>query len=82
MRYSMKLKFITTQTLIIDVFSASAHLSGDNFAQLQSIPPFQAGNRIEMNQQVKMTCNVDGNPRPVVFWRLRRSNGQVIYSCI
>ncbi|PAV74927.1 hypothetical protein WR25_04048 isoform R [Diploscapter pachys] len=66
----------TSEAVQIDPYS-SAHLSGDNFAQLQSIPPFQAGNRIEMNQQVKMTCNVDGNPRPVVFWRLRRSNGQV-----
>ncbi|EPB71181.1 hypothetical protein ANCCEY_09740 [Ancylostoma ceylanicum] len=56
----------------------SARLVQDNFATLQSAAPFQAGNRLEMNQQINLGCQVEGNPRPVVFWKLRKSNGQVV----
>ncbi|CAD6185180.1 unnamed protein product [Caenorhabditis auriculariae] len=66
-----------SQVVQIDPYS-SAHLVQDNFAQLQASSPFLAGNRIEMNQQVNMGCQVEGNPRPVVFWRLRKSNGEVV----
>ena len=50
----------------------------DNFQQLQSQPPFQNGNRLVMNSQVTMICAVEGYPRPVVFWRLRRISGEVV----
>lgn len=50
----------------------------DNFQTLQNAAPFQTGNRIDMNQQINLGCQVEGNPRPVVFWKLRKSNGQVV----
>uniref|UniRef100_A0A1I8A6I4 Ig-like domain-containing protein n=1 Tax=Steinernema glaseri TaxID=37863 RepID=A0A1I8A6I4_9BILA len=31
-----------------------------------------------MNSQFKIGCQVEGYPRPIVFWRLRRPNGQVV----
>ncbi|CAJ0609336.1 unnamed protein product [Cylicocyclus nassatus] len=67
----------TSQAVQIDPYS-SARLVQDNFATLQSAAPFQAGNRLEMNQQINLGCQVEGNPRPIVFWKLRRSNGQVV----
>ncbi|WKY16869.1 hypothetical protein Q1695_001468 [Nippostrongylus brasiliensis] len=67
----------TSQAVQIDPYS-SARLIQDNFATLQSAAPFQAGNRLEMNQQINLGCQVEGNPRPVVFWKLRKSNGQVV----
>ncbi|VDM75292.1 unnamed protein product, partial [Strongylus vulgaris] len=67
----------TSQAVQIDPYS-SARLVQDNFATLQSAAPFQAGNRLEMNQQINLGCQVEGNPRPVVFWKLRKSNGQVV----
>lgn len=45
---------------------------------MQNAAPFQSGNRIDMNQQINLGCQVEGNPRPVVFWKLRKSNGQVV----
>lgn len=45
---------------------------------MQNAAPFQTGNRIDMNQQINLGCQVEGNPRPVVFWKLRKSNGQVV----
>lgn len=50
----------------------------DNFQTMQNAAPFQTGNRIDMNQQINLGCQVEGNPRPVVFWKLRKSNGQVV----
>ncbi len=44
-------------------FLAAAHMIQDNFQQIQAQPPFQAGNRIEMGQQVQLGCQVEGNPR-------------------
>lgn len=35
------------------------------------------GNRVEINQRLSLNCVVEGNPRPVIFWRMRRLNGQV-----
>ncbi|KJH40553.1 hypothetical protein DICVIV_13487 [Dictyocaulus viviparus] len=67
----------TSQAVQIDPYS-SARLIQDNFATLQSAAPFQAGNRLEMNQQINLGCQVEGSPRPVVFWKLRKSNGQVV----
>lgn len=49
-----------------------------NFRQLQSSPPFSVGNRIEMNQAIKLGCVVEGNPRPIVYWRMRRANGDIV----
>lgn len=57
---------------------ASAKLLKDNFQKLQSTSPFLASNRIEMNQQVNMGCEVEGNPRPIVYWRMRKPNGDVV----
>jgi len=31
-----------------------------------------------MGQSVQLNCLVEGNPRPVVFWKLRRPNGAVV----
>lgn len=45
---------------------------------MQSAAPFQAGNRIDMNQQINLGCQVEGSPRPLVFWKLSKSNGQVV----
>ncbi|VDK60644.1 unnamed protein product [Cylicostephanus goldi] len=67
----------TSQAVQIDPYS-SARLVQDNFATLQSAAPFQAGNRLEMNQQINLGCQVEGHPRPYVYWKLRRSNGQVV----
>ncbi|KAH7703822.1 CRE-IGCM-3 protein [Aphelenchoides avenae] len=60
----------------IDPYSA-ALLVADNFQQVQTTAPFLPGNRIEMKQHFSMACQVEGKPRPVVFWKLRRANGQV-----
>ncbi|KAI1731964.1 ImmunoGlobulin-like Cell adhesion Molecule family [Ditylenchus destructor] len=67
----------TSQAISIDPYTA-ARLISDNFAQLQNSQPFVAGNRVDINQRVGMACTVEGNPRPVVFWKLRRMNGQVV----
>ncbi|TMS36872.1 hypothetical protein L596_003941 [Steinernema carpocapsae] len=67
----------SSQAVQIDPYTA-ARLVQDNFQKLQSSAPFQAGNRIEMNQQFNLGCQVEGNPRPLVFWKLRRPNGQVV----
>uniref|UniRef100_A0A914H471 Ig-like domain-containing protein n=1 Tax=Globodera rostochiensis TaxID=31243 RepID=A0A914H471_GLORO len=66
-----------SQAVSIDPYTA-ARLIQDNFQQVQNSAPFQSGNRVEMGQRVQMNCIVEGNPRPVVFWKLRRSNGQVV----
>ena len=31
-----------------------------------------------MRSTVNLGCVVEGVPRPVVFWRMRRANGQVV----
>ena len=46
-------------------YLAAARLISDNFAQLQNSQPFVAGNRVDINQRIGMTCTVEGNPRPV-----------------
>ena len=46
--------------------------------QAQISAPFQQGNRVNMDQRVQLSCIVEGYPRPLVFWKLRRPNGQVI----
>ncbi|CAP23226.2 Protein CBR-IGCM-3 [Caenorhabditis briggsae] len=66
-----------SQAVQIDPYS-SAKLLKDNFQQLQSSSPFLANNRIEMNQQVNLGCQVEGNPRPIVYWRMRKQNGDVV----
>ncbi|VDM43778.1 unnamed protein product [Toxocara canis] len=66
-----------SQAVQIDPYSA-ARLIQDNFQTMQSAAPFQAGNRIDMNQQVNLGCQVEGSPRPLVFWKLNKSNGQVV----
>ena len=68
---------LKSEAVSIDPYSA-ARLIQDNFQQAQSSAPFQPGNRVEMNQRVQLSCVVEGNPRPVVFWKLRRPNGQVV----
>ncbi|CAI4225635.1 unnamed protein product [Auanema sp. JU1783] len=72
-----ELEMPTSPSVQIDPYSP-ARLIQTNFAALQSSSPFQAGNRLEINQQINLGCQVQGNPRPVVFWRLRKSNGQVV----
>uniref|UniRef100_A0A914XPC6 Ig-like domain-containing protein n=1 Tax=Plectus sambesii TaxID=2011161 RepID=A0A914XPC6_9BILA len=67
----------TSQAVQIDPYT-SARLLMDNFQKVQSEAPFLSGNRIEINQQVRLGCQVEGNPRPVVFWRLRRTSGEVV----
>lgn len=59
-------------------FAAAARLIQDNFQTMQSATPFQAGNRIDVNQQINLGCQVEGSPRPLVFWKLSKSNGQVV----
>ncbi|VDK83894.1 unnamed protein product [Onchocerca ochengi] len=66
-----------SQAVQIDPYT-SARLVQDNFQTMQNAAPFQTGNRIDMNQQINLGCQVEGNPRPVVFWKLRKSNGQVV----
>ncbi|KAL3095379.1 hypothetical protein niasHS_007478 [Heterodera schachtii] len=68
---------LQSPAVYIDSYTA-ARLIQDNFQQVQSSAPFQQGNRVEMGQRVQMSCVVEGNPRPAVFWKLRRSNGQVV----
>uniref|UniRef100_A0A0M3JWS4 BMA-IGCM-3 n=1 Tax=Anisakis simplex TaxID=6269 RepID=A0A0M3JWS4_ANISI len=67
----------TSQAVQIDPYSA-ARLIQDNFQTMQNAAPFQAGNRIDMNQQINLGCQVEGSPRPLVFWKLSKSNGQVV----
>ncbi|MCP9265445.1 ImmunoGlobulin-like Cell adhesion Molecule family [Dirofilaria immitis] len=66
------------QSIQCSANNASARLVQDNFQTMQNAAPFQTGNRIDMNQQINLGCQVEGNPRPVVFWKLRKSNGQVV----
>ncbi|CAI5456019.1 unnamed protein product [Caenorhabditis angaria] len=67
----------TSQAIQIDPYS-SAKLIQDNFQQLQATSPFLANNRIEINQQINLGCQVEGNPRPIVYWKLRKPNGDVV----
>uniref|UniRef100_A0A915EMS5 Ig-like domain-containing protein n=1 Tax=Ditylenchus dipsaci TaxID=166011 RepID=A0A915EMS5_9BILA len=67
----------TSQAVYIDPYTA-ARLIKDNFQELQAGTPFSSGNKVDIGQRVSMQCIVEGNPRPVVFWKLRKSNGQVI----
>ncbi|KAK0397304.1 hypothetical protein QR680_002075 [Steinernema hermaphroditum] len=67
----------TSQAVQIDPYTA-ARLVQDNFQKIQSAAPFQPGNRIEINQQFLLGCQVEGYPRPIVFWKLRRPNGQIV----
>uniref|UniRef100_A0A7E4VXF3 Ig-like domain-containing protein n=1 Tax=Panagrellus redivivus TaxID=6233 RepID=A0A7E4VXF3_PANRE len=67
----------TSQAVSIEPYSA-ARLIQTNFRSIQTTAPFTTGNRIEMNQALKLTCVVEGNPRPIVFWRMRRANGLVV----
>ncbi|GMT35229.1 hypothetical protein PFISCL1PPCAC_26526, partial [Pristionchus fissidentatus] len=67
----------TSQAVQIDPYSA-AKIVTDNFQAVQLLAPFQAGNRIEMHNDVNLQCTVEGNPRPVVYWKLRRNNGQIV----
>lgn len=53
---------------------------GDNFQQLQSGPVIGMGNKIQINQKLTLSCTVEGNPRPAVYWRLRKSNSKVVYA--
>ncbi|KAL7075770.1 hypothetical protein ACQ4LE_004964 [Meloidogyne hapla] len=68
---------LKSEAVSIDPYTA-ARLLQDNFQQAQSSTPFQSGNRVEMGQSVQLNCLVEGNPRPVVFWKLRRPNGAVV----
>jgi hypothetical protein len=86
-------EMLKSEAVSIDPYTA-ARLVQDNFQvpnggdklkcslsllqQAQSQAPFKPGNRVEMNQRVQLNCLVEGNPRPVVFWKLRKSNGQVV----
>uniref|UniRef100_A0A915EIC0 Ig-like domain-containing protein n=1 Tax=Ditylenchus dipsaci TaxID=166011 RepID=A0A915EIC0_9BILA len=67
----------TSQAVYIDPYTA-ARLIKDNFQELQAGTPFSSGNKVDIGQRVSMQCIVEGNPRPVVFWKLRKSNGQVV----
>ncbi|VIO87807.1 Uncharacterized protein BM_BM14667 [Brugia malayi] len=67
----------TSQAVQIDPYTA-ARLVQDNFQAMQNVAPFQSGSRIDMNQQINLGCQVEGNPRPVVFWKLKKSSGQVV----
>lgn len=42
------------------------------------MPPFQQNSRVAMNQVVKLSCTVEANPRPIVYWKLRHPNNQVV----
>jgi hypothetical protein len=67
----------TSQAVSIEPYSA-ARLIQTNFNNLQRSTPFTAMNRIDMNQDIKLTCAVEGSPRPFVLWRMRRPNGEVV----
>uniref|UniRef100_A0AC35TWN4 Ig-like domain-containing protein n=1 Tax=Rhabditophanes sp. KR3021 TaxID=114890 RepID=A0AC35TWN4_9BILA len=66
-----------SQAVQIDPYTA-AHVLLDNFANIQNTSPFQPGNRIDMNQVVNLGCQVEGNPRPIVFWKQRKTNGEIV----
>ncbi|KAI6235710.1 Ig-like domain-containing protein [Aphelenchoides besseyi] len=70
---------ISSEAVYIDPYAA-ARVTGDNFQVTQSNPLFTAGNKIQINQKFTLTCAVEGNPRPTVYWRLRKSNGKVAYA--
>lgn len=55
-----------------------------NFQELQAKEGlFSNGNRIAISKDFVMECVVEGTPRPEVFWRLRKNNGDVVYAdCI
>lgn len=63
----------TSAAVYIEAYTA-ARVFGDNFIQIQT----STMGRTEMNQRIELTCQVEGNPRPAVFWKLRKSNGQIV----
>uniref|UniRef100_A0A0N4ZBJ8 Ig-like domain-containing protein n=1 Tax=Parastrongyloides trichosuri TaxID=131310 RepID=A0A0N4ZBJ8_PARTI len=66
-----------SQAVSIDPYTA-ARVVQDNFQNIQQSTPFQPGNRIDMNQVVNLGCQVEGNPRPIVFWKQRKINGEIV----
>ncbi|KAI6176729.1 hypothetical protein M3Y97_00830400 [Aphelenchoides bicaudatus] len=36
-----------------------------------------ATNKIQITQKITLSCTVEGNPRPAVYWRLRKSNSKI-----
>jgi predicted secreted protein len=70
---------MSSEAVYIDPYSA-AHVVSDNFHQVQNGPIVAAGNKIQINQKITLTCTVEGNPRPAVYWRLRKSNSKVVYA--
>lgn len=69
---------ISSEAVYIDPYSA-ARVINDNYQALQSGPLSQT-NKIMINQKITLSCTVEGNPRPAVYWRLRRSNSKIVYA--
>uniref|UniRef100_A0A0N5A8S0 Ig-like domain-containing protein n=1 Tax=Syphacia muris TaxID=451379 RepID=A0A0N5A8S0_9BILA len=73
----------TSQAVLIDVYTP-ARLVETNFPSLRSKEGlFTSDNRIAISKEFVMECIVEGTPRPEVFWRLQKNNGEIVYvDCI
>ncbi|CAJ0954341.1 unnamed protein product, partial [Mesorhabditis belari] len=65
-----------SQAVQIEAYSA-ALVFQDNFGNLEKSGNMPGG-RVQIDQPVNLQCGVRGNPRPIVYWRLRKMNGQVV----
>ncbi|KAI6225310.1 hypothetical protein M3Y99_01352200 [Aphelenchoides fujianensis] len=70
---------ISSEAVYIDPYSA-IHVVTDNFQAAQSNSQFTGGNKIQINQKFSHSCTVEGNPRPTVYWRIRKANGKAAYA--
>ncbi|CAD5221392.1 unnamed protein product [Bursaphelenchus xylophilus] len=68
---------LSSEAVSIDPYSAARTVQ-DNFQQVLTSPPFQGGPQVAMDQVVKLSCTVEANPRPIVYWKLRHPNNQVV----
>ncbi|CAD5215514.1 unnamed protein product [Bursaphelenchus okinawaensis] len=68
---------LSSEAVSIDPYSA-ARVVNDNFQQVLTSPPFNGGSKVSMEQTVKLSCTVEANPRPIVYWKLQHPNNQIV----
>ncbi|CEF70032.1 Immunoglobulin-like domain and Immunoglobulin-like fold domain-containing protein [Strongyloides ratti] len=50
----------------------------NNFKDLKNSKLYQPDNRINMKENIILNCDFEGNPKPQIFWKHRKVNGEII----
>uniref|UniRef100_A0A0N5A6Q3 Ig-like domain-containing protein n=1 Tax=Parastrongyloides trichosuri TaxID=131310 RepID=A0A0N5A6Q3_PARTI len=66
-----------SQAITIDPYTP-AKVVQDNFDSIKQSLPLHSGNLIHMNQVINLRCEVKGNPKPIVYWKQKKINGEVV----